>query len=185
VFDGGRGAESRRLREFVRFDYMASHEREQLEVAQWILERNLHWIAAAEVKVAVVVAIDTGMLGALATLITQSPTELRPVWWVFAVGGAFITLVLGVFCAAMTIIPRTTGPDTLLFFGRIAQHASADYVELFKKRSGAAMLEDCLLQVHRNSEIARDKYQWVRASMLWSFLAVTFWVPALTALVRA
>lgn len=34
---------------------------ERLQIAQWILERNLAWIAAAEVKVGVIVAIDVAM----------------------------------------------------------------------------------------------------------------------------
>ncbi|WP_233099873.1 hypothetical protein, partial [Acidovorax sp. IB03] len=40
-----------------------STENERLQTAQWVLERNLGWIAAAEVKVGVIVAIDTAMLG--------------------------------------------------------------------------------------------------------------------------
>jgi len=40
-------------------------EKERIITAQWVLERNLAWIAAAEVKVGVVVAINTAMLGGL------------------------------------------------------------------------------------------------------------------------
>lgn len=40
-----------------------SSDKERLQTAQWVLERNLAWIAAAEVKVGVIVAIDTAMLG--------------------------------------------------------------------------------------------------------------------------
>ena len=42
-----------------------STENERLQTAQWVLERNLGWIAAAEVKVGAIVAIDTAMLGGL------------------------------------------------------------------------------------------------------------------------
>ncbi len=45
---------------------------EKLAHARWVLERNLHWIAAAEVKVGIVIAIDTGLLGALASALSTS-----------------------------------------------------------------------------------------------------------------
>lgn len=40
---------------------------ERLKFAQWVLERNLSWIAASDVKTGVVVAVDTAMLAGLVT----------------------------------------------------------------------------------------------------------------------
>jgi len=53
-----------------------SDEVERLRVAQWVLERNLGWIAASEVKAGVVVAIDTAMFGALATAFSCRSSDL-------------------------------------------------------------------------------------------------------------
>lgn len=46
---------------------------ERLKAAQWVLERNLAWVAAAEVKVGVIVAIDTAMLGGAGGSIQRGP----------------------------------------------------------------------------------------------------------------
>jgi hypothetical protein len=40
--------------------------KDRLATAQWVVERNLAWIAAADAKVAIVVALNTAMLGDLA-----------------------------------------------------------------------------------------------------------------------
>lgn len=40
----------------------------RLQTAHWIFERQLSWIAAAEVKVGVLVALNTGMLGGASAL---------------------------------------------------------------------------------------------------------------------
>jgi hypothetical protein len=45
---------------------------ERLQTALWVMERNLGWIAAAQVKVGVIVAIDTGMLGAWVRPLAQA-----------------------------------------------------------------------------------------------------------------
>ena len=39
--------------------------KDRLTTAQWILERNLAWIAAADAKVAISVTINVAMLGGL------------------------------------------------------------------------------------------------------------------------
>lgn len=56
---------------------------ESLQTAQWVLERNLGWIAAAETKVGVVVAIDTAMLGGLGAAFSGAETAARTQQWVF------------------------------------------------------------------------------------------------------
>ena len=43
-----------------------SPAKDRLTTAQWILERNLAWIAAADAKVAIIVTINVAMLGGLA-----------------------------------------------------------------------------------------------------------------------
>jgi hypothetical protein len=163
---------------------MAGREREQFEEAKWILERNLHWIAAAEVKVGVLVAIDAGMLGALSAMLGASTPADRPAWAWVAILPAFGALIGSVWSVGHVLLPRVSGPTSLIFFGSIAKCEVNDYIDQFTKRDAAASLRDCLLQVHRNAEIARDKFAWVRAAMIWAFLALPLWVASLAALVR-
>jgi amino acid transporter len=158
-------------------------DKERLQAAQWVLERNLAWIAAAEVKVGVIVAIDTAMLGGLGAAFSAADGAVRTHWaWLFTIA-AVACLGCGLFCAAMAVLPRVTGPTTsLLFFGRVGAYVDTDYIEHFKKATDADLLEDWTAQIHRNAQIACDKFAWVMKSMWWSFLSVLSWFPAIIAL---
>lgn len=161
-----------------------SADKERLQFAQWVLERNLGFIAAAEVKVGVLVAVDTAMLGMLAAAFgaSQVPdrTALAYLFTLVAVGAG----MLGIFCAAWAVMPRVKGPPSLLFFAQIAQNRSTDFADAFRAASDAKLLEDCLEQIHRNAEIACTKFGWVRKGMGWSFFSVIPWAAALGLLVK-
>lgn len=163
----------------------ASVTRERIVTAQWVFERHLAWIAAAEVKVGVIVAIDTALLGGLAAAFAASENTARVPWtYVFTLTAA-VCAVVGLFCAAMAVLPRTTGPkESLLFFGPIAAQDSVDFGHKFRIATDEQLLADWTDQIHRNAEIACDKYSWVRRSMCWSFLAATPWVIAIGLLVK-
>lgn len=160
-----------------------STDKERLQTAQWVLERNLAWIAAAEVKVGVIVAINTAMLGGLGATFSAADGTARTHWaWLFTIA-AVVSLGCGLFCAAMTVLPRITGPaKSLLFFGRVGPSVAAEYMEAFKKATDADLLEDWTAQIHRNAQIACDKFAWVRKGMWWSFLSVLSWFPAIITL---
>ncbi len=160
-------------------------ERERLQTAQWVLERNLAWIAAAEVKVGVIVAIDTAMLGGLGAAFSGSIGAIKTHWaWLFTIV-ATICLGVGLFCAAMAVLPRVTGPQkSLLFFGRIGPIAEVDYIEDFRKAEDADLLSDWTAQIHRNAQIACKKFSWVRKSMWWSFLSAPPWFMAIITLLQ-
>src|SRR3546814_910486 len=140
---------------------MAS-DSERLAFAQWLLDRNIAWIAAAEAKVGFVVAIDTAMLAGLAT----AYSDAKEVAWFGAtatIAAAFLTMA-SVLCAAITIFSRTNGPArSLLFFGRIAERSGDDYRQVFRKVRSAELLEDFAHQIHRNAEIAQEKFDRKRA----------------------
>lgn len=160
-------------------------DNERLKTAQWVLERNLAWIAAAEVKVGVIVAIDTAMLGGLGVAFSAADGVVRTTWaWLFTIG-AVTALGSALLCAAMAVLPRVNGPTkSLLFFGRIGPCADVDYVDSFKKVTDAELLEDWTAQIHRNAQIACDKFSWVRKSMWWSFLSVMPWFASIIMLLK-
>lgn len=159
--------------------------KERITTAQWVFERHLAWIAAAEVKVGVIVAIDTALLGGLAAAFAASESTARVPWtYVFTLTAA-VAAVIGLFCAAMAVLPRTTGPkESLLFFSPIAAQDAADFGHKFRTATDEQLLADWTDQIHRNAEIACDKYAWVRRSMCWSFLSATPWVIAIGLLVK-
>jgi hypothetical protein len=159
---------------------------EKLAHARWVLERHLHWIAAAEVKVGVVIAIDTGLLGALAAALNGNRATGHEYLGLLCSFLAAVLLALAVICAAMTVLPRVEGPpSSMIFFGRIAAKPQADFVREFTDAKAGDFLADCLAQIHRNAEIACKKFKWVRKAMWCSFLGAPFWVVAIMSLVRA
>jgi hypothetical protein len=162
-----------------------NNDHERLSFAQWVLERNLHWVSAAEVKTGVVVALNTAMLGGLAAAFSASKLAEHSAWAnLFSVLSAGC-LLAALFCAAMSVLPRTDGPpSSFIFFGKIVKRARADYVDLFKRADNTAFLNDCLDQIHRNAEIACDKFRWVRNAMMWSFLSVLPWVASTACLLK-
>lgn len=159
--------------------------RARLATAQWVLERHLAWIAAAEVKVGVIVALDTAMLGGLAAAFGASDPAARIAWtYLFTLVAAGAT-VLGLSCAAMAVLPRTNGPqNSLLFFGQVAALKSEYYQRTLSSVSDEQLLADWADQIHRNAEIACTKYGWVRKSMGWSFFAVIPLIAAIGLLVK-
>lgn len=153
-------------------------EQERFRVAQWVLERQIGWIATADVKVGAVVAIQTAMAGMLAAAFSSAVgrSEVAIVATVAALAGAVGALV----CASFALFPRTDGPPkSLLFFGRIGSLSRADYVEAIRSATDSQLLEDCAEQIHRNAEIAKEKHRWVQNGMVWSFMAAPPWVIAL------
>lgn len=158
---------------------------ERLRVAQWVLERNLGWIAASEVKAGVVVAIDTAMFGALATTFSSLLPAERTAWGILLSVSAAACLAIGLFCIAMSVLPRLSGPKSSnLFFGCICKNSHVDFEQRFVRSSANDFLLDCIAQIHRNAEIARDKFRWVRNGMVWSFVAILPWAAALAVLVK-
>jgi len=171
--------------EYCSWGWNMSDDNNRLKTAQWVFERNLAWINAAEVKVGVIVAIDTAMLAGLAAAFSASDQAARTPWAYVWIVGATVALAGGIFCASMAVLPRLDGPPkSLVFFGRIWKLGEADYVEQFKNATDEQLLDDWTAQIHRNAQIACNKFQWVRSGMVWSFLSVVPWFPAMLTLVK-
>jgi hypothetical protein len=160
-------------------------DKERLLTAQWVFERQLAWIAAADVKVAAVVALNTGLLGGLAAAFGASSHEAHTGWAFFLTLSSAGMSVVGVFCAAMAMHPRVEGPAaSLLFFGRIAKLSGGAYHSALVAATDADLLKDWADQIHRNAQVAGDKYWWVKRGMGWSFIAAIPWVLAIGLLVK-
>jgi hypothetical protein len=161
------------------------NDRERIESAKWLFERTLGWIATADVKVGVAIALDTAMLGGLAAAFAGSDYHIRTGWCYFFVAAATAGMGFAMFCAGMAALPRMQGPvKSMIFFGRVAEIDADTYVDEFSKMTEMDLLADLAMQIHRNSEIARDKHHWVRKSLFWSFLSTGAWLIAIAMLVK-
>lgn len=148
---------------------------------RWALERQLEWIASAEVKVGVVVSIQVAMLAGLGAAFAA--TTVKSTW---AIGSATMCALFGVVslaCAAMAVYPRVTGPKSLFFFGKIAAYTQVDYVDQFINASDHALAIDLAAQVHVNATIALRKHEWVSKAMMVAFMSALPWLVAVGALV--
>lgn len=160
-----------------------SNDKERLATAQWVLERNLGWIAAAEIKVGIIIALDTAMLAGLAAVFGAA--LVKTTWSLLCASVAACTLIIGLFCAAKSVMPCVTGPNaSLLFFGRIAELDVADYTEKFRDATEADLLRDWTEQIYRNAQIACQKHSWVIKAMGWSFFSALPWSVAIALLVE-
>jgi len=161
-----------------------SEDKERLLSAQWVLERNLSWIAAAEVKVGVIVALDTALLGSLGAAF--SSCKLTCTLWAYLwIVCAVVAIVAGIICAAMAVLPRLDGPEkSLVYFGRIGALDKPDYINQFKSVTDTQLLEDWSAQVHQNALIACKKFAWVRLSMYYSFASIVPWFAAIITILQ-
>jgi hypothetical protein len=147
--------------------------------------RNLSWIAAAEVKVGVLVAIDTALLGSLGAAFSSVSSNACTASTYALTLAAGLMIIAGLLCAAMAVLPRLDGPEkSLVFFGCVGTLNATDYIEQLKSATDTQLLEDWSAQIHRNAQIACNKFAWVRASMYWSFLSVAPWFVALIMLLQ-
>lgn len=160
-----------------------SDTKERLATAQWVFERQLAWISAAEVKLGVVVAIDTALLGGLAA--AYSTAQYHSQWSSFLSILCVVGCCMALFCVAMAVLPRLRGPQkSLLFFGKVSELSLVAYVARFSLATDEELLDDWLAQVHRNAEIACLKHVWVRRSIGWSFISAPLWIVAIAMLVK-
>jgi hypothetical protein len=157
----------------------------RLESAQWILERQLAWISAADVKVGALIALHTALLGGLAAAFTASSPASRTAWAYFGTLTAAAFSVIALVAAGCAVRPQTEGPDqSLMFFGRVTKMARAQYFQQLKSVGDDVLIADCASQIHRNAEIASDKYEYVSKAIYTSFVAGGAWILAIALLVK-
>lgn len=164
---------------------MTEKFREKLNTAQWVFERTLGWIAAAEIKVAAICAIDTAMLGGLGALFV---TEWKKSAWANLFGiMALLCLFSGIICAALVLIPRLHGgpSQSLLYFGKVADLSSCTYEKMLLDVSDEQLLSDWAAQIHFNARVAQKKHEWVRKCLYWSILGAFPWLGAIFAILAS
>ena len=83
-------------------------EEERVQLLEFTLERQLQWITAADAKVTFSFAVNTAMLGILATVSPNSPGEWAPGPGVLA-SLAAISNVTSLLLLSFASFPRTTG----------------------------------------------------------------------------
>jgi hypothetical protein len=159
-----------------------------------ILEHNATWIQSADNKATALLAIE----GIVISFLLSSAFELSrngssfsiltalgcSSIWLFA---GVVALLAGVASTLFCLMGRTglrgvsnsyleervfRPQNTLIFFGKIAQHSQGKYVELLNDSDTSELLNDLACQIHVLSRIATEKYLWIHRAYLCLAVAV-------------
>lgn len=147
------------------------------EQLQYILDKQLGWIAAADSRLSLVLPLSTAMLGALAVYATT------PSAWTLMAGipAAFAIFFLSmsiVFCACASF-PRTDGTKgSLVFFGGIVSRDAAQFQAAIKAAQKGDLQDDLIDQCHINAQIASTKFTWIKRGMASMLAAMLPWAFA-------
>jgi hypothetical protein len=168
-------------------------EKERVATAQWILERNLNWIAWADIKVGVLATLDVAMFGGLgAAYALPNHGHMGVVTWA-AMILACAGLVTSLCFACAVLIPNMKAASlnreqaashmSLVFFKEIASRHADAYGEALATKSDGELLADWARQIHRNAQIAEIKHSRLRWAVYATCTALTPWITAVILLV--
>lgn len=148
--------------------------KEQLGLAEKNLEYLLEWVGRFDSKSSVILGIDTGMLGVLATF-----APAKNLWDSLMIGFAVLSIILLLISLLFVYLgnyPRLKGPsESLFYFGSICRKCFNQYQQEFSKRSTEEHLKDMLEQCHRNSEILNQKFKYLKWSYRLLLIGVIPW----------
>jgi Pycsar effector protein len=150
-------------------------ESKQLE---YILDKQLNWIAAADSRLSLVLPLSTAMLGALAV---YAP---KPSTWILAAGipaaFALFFLTLSIIFCAVASFPRTSGTKgSLIFFEGINSRDLTQFKATIMSAKEIDFQDDLLQQCHINAQIASAKFTWVKRGMCSLLIAMLPWAFAI------
>lgn len=148
---------------------------EKIDLLDKTLNRTLGAIGSADAKVAQLFAISTGMLGFEATIVAK----IKPFIWYdcIFVGFSALPLLFCVISLFMVLYPRLSGPPTsVLYFNKIAMSDGDYYKNRVDDLKDEELFDDYARQCHRNAEIAREKFSWLRKANLSLFISIIPWL---------
>lgn len=138
------------------------------------LDRILGFFPRVESKASFLFAVDTALLGALAVNLQKHDLQ---VWYqVACVGLSAVLIALSFYCVYRCIFPSLGGGHaSLVYFREIARMREAEYLNAMKALQPQQLIDDCLSQVWRNSEILTEKFDWAKRSFVLTGFALVPW----------
>jgi hypothetical protein len=147
----------------------------KIEIAEKNLARLLEWVTRFDNKSIIILGVDTGMLGVLASF--APPLKSLSLAVIFVASLSLFFLGLSLLFIYLGSYPRTTGPKhSLLYWGCISQRSFSQYKDSFKDESDEEYLNDLLEQCHRNSEILDKKFTNLKWAYRMLFVALSPWI---------
>ena len=148
---------------------------ERIHFLEANFDRQLSWIRAADSRLTLAFALDTGMLGVLAAVSPLQPTSWSIASAIFASFAAAFA-VASLVCVTFASFPRVQGPlGSLVFFEGISHRTAPQFKEAVIALSDESYIDDLANQCHRNAEIASRKFSWVQRAFVCLYLAAPAW----------
>lgn len=145
------------------------------EQLQYVLDKQLAWISAADARLRFLVPVSTAMLGALVVYVPEEMDWCS--WNGLFVGCAVFLLLASIFFAACATFPRTSGSHgSMIFFGGIVSKGSVGYKKAVTSMQEESYVDDLAEQCYVNAVIASKKFKWIRFGMGSLFAAMVPWV---------
>lgn len=144
------------------------------EIARSQLDRVLSFFPRVEGKASFLFAINVGMLAVAFTNLDYVDVST---WFIM------VPLVAALICSAFAIFNVGTvvrpdlygGKDSVIYFGSIANMGEKEFVDKFKACDTEEAVNEILKQVHRNSEILKEKFVSVSRSLFWTTISTVPW----------
>jgi len=138
----------------------------------------LSFFSRVDAKASVVLAVDTGMAGYLASRFP--PPKTMATWELLAPCMAFVLIGISLWHLYKGAFPNLGGGNlSLIYFREIAKRTEAKFIDEFTAQSESNYVKDVLGQVWRNSEILVEKFNHLKSAFIFMALAVLPWTVAL------
>lgn len=142
------------------------------------LDRQIAWTRASDSKLAMVLPINSAMLGVLAAQLAQAQVKGLH-HWALAVAASIPALV-SFFSAILAALPRTrTRTESCIHFTGVAEHEPGRFHDRMRDLTEEQHFEHLAAEVHTSARIAREKMIHARRAYYALFIALPFWVAAI------
>ncbi|WP_171956257.1 Pycsar system effector family protein [Stenotrophomonas maltophilia] len=143
---------------------------------RWVLERQLHWIGAADVKAGGMIGAYMALAAIAATLLdSASPPATAKLLFIFAA----IAMVPALVCAVLVFFPRDASKRrSSIFFREIADLEIDRFMDAARRQTTSQVIDDLLGQIHINAGIASTKHDFAKHSIVFGAASLALWVLA-------
>lgn len=153
----------------------------RVEHLRWLLERELHWVASADVKAGGLIAAYMALVAIAASILIESATPSPAAKILFGISGLLMVPAFGF--ALSVFFPRTkANHDSLIFFGEIAKRSAAEFHERLQALDSQVIELDLSNQIHINAVIADCKHHHARCSIAIGGFSLAAWLVAVVTL---
>lgn len=146
-----------------------------------LLDQWHSFFSRIDTKSSVILGIDTGMMGYLASKL-PSPNAWD-LWMIVALVPIVLIIVSMAQLYYCSFPQLNGGYDSLVFFKEIAKRTEARFISDFMAQSHEELMQDMLGQVWRNSEILTFKFACLRRAYIFCACAVIPWACAVAVFV--